>query len=70
MYTPCPKCGSTNVHFGTPFGYTGGLITRLIRLARQKLTFYVCCACGHVQIAVDSEKDRKRIARDWPTASP
>jgi hypothetical protein len=63
-------CGASDVHFGTLFGYAGALVTKLIRFMHQNLAYLFCCACGDVQIAVESEKHRKRIARDWPIASP
>jgi hypothetical protein len=68
QHVPCAKCGSSDVHFGRPFGYLGSLTTRLFTLGRYALTYYVCCACGHVEISVESESDRRKIASEWPKA--
>lgn len=62
---PCEKCGSADVHYGTPWSASGYVPTKFMWRA-ERLTFFVCCTCGHVELSVDGEADRKQIAEDWP----
>lgn len=64
---PCGTCGSSDVHCGTSVGYAGWLMTAFLGFPR-KLTHFVCCSCGNVENFVESETDRRKIARDWPKA--
>jgi hypothetical protein len=62
---PCAKCGSSDIHYGIPLGdHMRRLISRIF--SAQTLTYYVCCSCGNVEIAVESIVERAQIARNWP----
>ena len=62
---PCAKCGSSDIHYGIPYGNQQGQLNST-RCSAQRLTYYVCCACGKVEIAVESVIERAQIARNWP----
>lgn len=66
--SPCTKCGSVDVHYGKPVGPHGYLVTRFLKFYydRLPLTYFVCCGCGHVEISMESEADRRKIASEWP----
>jgi hypothetical protein len=63
---PCQKCGSSDVHYGTPWEHPGRLVTKVLSYPGQKLTYYICCSCGNVEITLESEFGRQMIAREWP----
>jgi hypothetical protein len=66
QHSPCKNCGSSDIHYGNPAGYTGSLQTKAMTFSVPKLTFFVCCSCGNVEISVPQESDRQKIAHDWP----
>ena len=65
-HVPCKNCGSSNVHYGSPSTWIGYLQTSFMTLSPPRLTYFVCCDCGTVEIKVLSERDRQKVARDWP----
>jgi hypothetical protein len=62
---PCVKCGSADIHYGVPFADQQSRLYST-RCSGQKLTYYVCCSCGNVEIAVESIVERAQIAHNWP----
>lgn len=60
----CPKCAAREVHI---FRGTGAeLSIRLGAFSAAGVIYYICTACGYVELFVDDKEKLPRIAEKYP----
>jgi predicted nucleic-acid-binding Zn-ribbon protein len=64
----CPKCGSSEVYYGSSATGQTGLIAISFWSFPIRMVFYVCTDCGYTESYIPEKKSLRDIAKKWQRA--
>ncbi len=60
----CPKCEAKDVHVSN--GTSVEVSVRLGAFSSASVLYYICTACGYVEMFIENKADLPRIAEKYP----
>ena len=60
----CPKCEAREVHVSN--GTSSEVSVRLGAFSSAGMLYYICTACGYVEMFIENKADLPRIAEKYP----